>query len=82
MSIAYKREVTTRGLVLKRRPGQAVVINGGELVIEVIGVRGKEVMIVFQAEKEFLFERFELLKRDGRANGSSFQQPKEKIWKK
>ena len=40
------------GLVITRRPGEQVVINHGEIVVEVVGVKGRYVRLAFAANKK------------------------------
>lgn len=48
-----------RGLVITRKEGEQVIINGGELRIEVVEVKGKCVRLAFQANPEILIQRAE-----------------------
>ena len=59
MSSGFNRKSSIRGLVTTRRVGEQVIINHGELVIEVVAVKGKAVRLCFQASKDISIERGE-----------------------
>lgn len=47
------------GLVLKRREGERVTINHGEMVIEVVEIKGKTVRLAFQGPRDVVVLREE-----------------------
>jgi carbon storage regulator CsrA len=55
----FTKKATLRGLMMTRKEGQQIVINHGELLIEVVEVRGKYVRLAFQASKEIDIQRAE-----------------------
>jgi sRNA-binding carbon storage regulator CsrA len=62
----FKQKATIRGLMIQRREGQKVTVNHGEIVIEVVEVRGKYVRLCFQASKEIVIQReFHPTKEEG-----------------
>lgn len=48
-----------KGLVMTRKPGDIVRINGGELKIGIVSVKGKYVRLVFQCAKDIRIDRDE-----------------------
>jgi len=46
-------------LILNRKPGQSIVINHGEIRIEILEIRGKIVTLRFTATKDILILREE-----------------------
>lgn len=63
----YKRYATYGGLVLKRSPGESVFINQGQIIIEVIKVKGKEVSLAFKAAEDVVIDRYERLFPEAKA---------------
>lgn len=57
-------------LVLTRRPGEAVVIDGG-IRLEVVAIRGHHVKLGFQAPRGVAILRDELIERRERSAASS-----------
>lgn len=55
---------TAKGLIISRREGEQIVINGGELKITIIELNRKKVRLVFEANKEILIQRAELLQEN------------------
>lgn len=49
------------GLTITRRVGERVLINRGEIEIEVVDIRGSAVRIAFRASKEIQINRAEAL---------------------
>ena len=60
MSGKWKKKASIKGLCLTRKEGDKVVVNKGELIIEIVELRGKAVRIAFQGSKEILIERAEV----------------------
>lgn len=57
---AFKKHSKIGGLRLQRREGQTIIVNHGELVIEVTEIRNKAVKLSFQASKEISIRRGEI----------------------
>lgn len=49
----------TSTLVLTRRVGEKILLNNGEVVIEVVATRGRTVRLAFRAAKEISIRREE-----------------------
>lgn len=58
----FDKRSTTKGLVITRRPGETIAINRGEIMIEVVQIKGKYVRLAFQANKaEISIQRGEVV---------------------
>ena len=55
----FNKSQTMGGLVLTRKVGQVVLINMGEIRIEVIDIKGQSVRLKFCANKEIAINRAE-----------------------
>jgi carbon storage regulator CsrA len=55
----FQKKATLRGLVMTRKSGDKISINHGELLIEVLEIRGNQVRLVFQGDKEINVQRYE-----------------------
>jgi carbon storage regulator CsrA len=60
MSEKFERKSYSGGLVLTIKEGGNVVINSGELVIELVSIRGKQARLSFKANEEIKILRGEL----------------------
>lgn len=60
----FTRKAGLRGLCITRREGQRIVINHGELVVEVVQIKGRQVRLVFSAAKDIPIQREEQVKPD------------------
>lgn len=58
----WNRKATIGGLLITRKEGQKMTINYGELVIEVVQIKGKTVRLAFNASKEISIQRLEVAK--------------------
>lgn len=45
------------GLVITRREREKIAVNHGEIIIEVVEIRGNEVKLAFSASREIRFDR-------------------------
>lgn len=57
----WTKKAKLRGLVMTRKEGERVTINNGELIVEVVQVRGRLVRLVFSASKDISIRRTETL---------------------
>jgi carbon storage regulator CsrA len=48
------------GLVFTRGIGESVTVNGGELIVEVVDIKGKNVRLAFKAAREVKIHRSEI----------------------
>lgn len=55
----FNRAASIGGLIITRKIGDQIVVNGGEMVIEVIDVKGRLVRLAFKASKEIQIQRGE-----------------------
>jgi len=53
----FSRHSTMGGLVITCKVGEKVVINHGEIKIEIVDTKGKQVRLCFKANKEILIQR-------------------------
>lgn len=56
---AFSRASGQGGLVITRKQGQRIVINRGEVILEVVEIKGKQVRLAFVASKEIHIRREE-----------------------
>jgi carbon storage regulator CsrA len=56
----YTKKSSIGGLVLARKTGERVVINRGELLIEVVEIKKAIVRLAFVASKEIIIQRGEV----------------------
>lgn len=61
----FSKRSKINGLVITRRQGEQVIINGGELRIEVVEVMGKCVRLAFLGNPEILIQRAEAVPNEG-----------------
>ena len=59
------------GLIITRREGEQIVINHGELRIEVVSVKGRTVRLAFRANVDISIQRAEVF------DGLSWKKPSE-----
>lgn len=58
----WTRKSALRGaLVITRKQGEKIVVNNGELIIEVVQVRGKTARLAFVASKDISIQREEAI---------------------
>jgi carbon storage regulator CsrA len=55
----FNKRSALGGLVLHRKEGERIVINHGEVVIEVVQVTGKQIRLAFRASKDVIIQRAE-----------------------
>lgn len=55
----FKNKATIRGFVLTRKVGDKIVVNGGELTIEVVEIHGQIIRLAFAASKDIKIQRGE-----------------------
>ena len=55
----WTKKASIRGLMLTRKAGQHITINHGEVKIEIVEVRGKEVRIAIEAPRDVIVLRGE-----------------------
>lgn len=55
----FQKKSSIGGLTITRREGDKIVVNHGELIIEVVGIRGNRVKLSFKAHKEIDIRRSE-----------------------
>lgn len=55
----FTKKAKLRGLVITRKEGDQILINNGELRIEVVEVKGTCVRLAFQASREVTISRAE-----------------------
>lgn len=61
----WTRKSALRGaLVITRKQGEKVVINNGELVVEVVQVKGKTARLAFVASKDISIQRQEAIPQE------------------
>ncbi len=58
----HKRRSSISGLVITSREGDQVIINNGEIIIEVVSIKGKQVRVCFQAHKDISIKRQDYVK--------------------
>ena len=60
--MSFSRKSKIGGLLLTRREGELIYINRGEVIIEVVEIRGKVIRLAFKASRnEILISRGELM---------------------
>lgn len=59
MTIKFQKHSKMGGLMISRKEGQGILINHGELRIEIVEVRGKYVRLAFKGSKEIQIGRAE-----------------------
>lgn len=55
----FDKKSSFGGLIIKRREGERIFVNHGELVVEVVQIIGKTVCLAFKADKEIAIRREE-----------------------
>jgi carbon storage regulator CsrA len=55
----FTKRATIKGLVITRKEGDQILVNHGEIRIEVVEVKGKCVRLAFQAAKDVTIHRAE-----------------------
>ena len=60
----YNKPSRLGGLIIARKEGERVIINHGEIVMEVIEIKGKYVRMAFKADKEISIQREERITED------------------
>jgi len=65
----FKKRATMGGLMMTRKEGQRVVVNHGEITIEIVEIKGKYVRLAFKANKEIEIQREEVTKTMEELNG-------------
>lgn len=65
----FTRKSALGGLMLNRKEGQSITINHGEVIIEVVEIRGKEVRLAFRAARDVVILRKE--QQEARDAGNS-----------
>ncbi len=55
----FKKRSTMSGLMMTRKEGDRIVVNNGEMLIEVVQIKGKYVRLCFHASKEITIKREE-----------------------
>lgn len=58
----FRKRSTIGGLMITRKEGQKVVVNKGEICIEIMEIKGKYVRLAFSASKEIQIQREEVTK--------------------
>lgn len=58
-------------LVLRRRPGESITIDGGVITIEVIDIKGGQVGLMIQAPLSTRVDRTEVAERRRKEDGRS-----------
>lgn len=54
---SFSKKATIQGLNITRKQGERIIVNNGEILIEVVEVKGRYVRLVFQANKEIKITR-------------------------
>lgn len=67
----WNRKASIGGLIITRKEGEKVVINQGELVLEVMQIRGKTVKLVFAATKDISIRRGESIEGSNHAKNKT-----------
>lgn len=62
-------------LVLKRRVGESVTINRGEIIIDVVSVSGSFVTLRFRAARDILILREEFMQKKDCTSASTDDKP-------
>ena len=57
----FAKKAQLRGLVITRKEGDQILINHGELKVEVVEIKGRWVRLAFEAAKEIVIQRAETL---------------------
>lgn len=73
MSNKFDKTSSIKGLILNRKAGQKVLVNKGEIEIEVVEIKGGQVRLAFKAHKEIIIQRSELLEDSD--HSSEFETP-------
>jgi carbon storage regulator CsrA len=60
----WSKKATVRGLVITRGEGEKIIINHGELVLEVVQIKGRQVRIAFAASKDISIQRAEAVAQE------------------
>jgi hypothetical protein len=58
MPLTVRRALTKSGLIIKLKLNQGIVLNRGELILEVVGVSGKYVALALERHGHMSIERF------------------------
>lgn len=53
----FKKRAELRGLVITSKESEQVIVNNGELLIEIVEIKGKAVRLAFQASSEISIRR-------------------------
>lgn len=53
----FNRKSLMGGLCMTRKVGERIIINNGELIIEVVETRGRYVRLAFKSHKEITIQR-------------------------
>lgn len=61
----FSKKATIQGLNITRKQGERIIVNNGEILIEVVEIKGKYVRLCFQADKEISIAR-EILPKEGK----------------
>lgn len=54
-----QRKSAIGGLVITRKVGDKILINGGKIIVEVVSIQGKMVRLAFLSDKDTSIRRFE-----------------------
>lgn len=66
----FSKESKVGGLLITRKEGEQIAINGGELIIEVVEIQASRVRLAFQAPRDIKIQRAEEAEKE-RHEGSS-----------
>lgn len=58
----FKKRASISGLMMTRKEGQKIIVNHGEITVEVVEIKGKYVRLAFKANKEIDIQREEVVK--------------------
>ncbi len=58
----FTKKAQLKGLVFTRKEGDQILVNGGEIRIEIVEISGRWVRLAFEASKEISIRRAEAKK--------------------
>lgn len=59
MSNKFQKRASIHGLVVTRKEGEMIAVNRGEILIEIVEIKGKYVRLAFKAHREISIHRAE-----------------------
>lgn len=71
----FNKQAQIGGLRLTRKPGERVIINSGEIIVEVVEIRGNRVKLCFNGHKDITIRRGEVQEAIDRISPPPLPEP-------